>query len=140
MLSPDCEGNFQDLKALKVISPAVSEDILLAEAVFAHNSKIVTLFLSPPLYTSCLNQDAMIVLYSDKLVIHVLCKYLDSSRIFCLVPRPINPDISSRGARDKGVAGSAIPSPGTKVLKVRGAAGSAKHYKSHAFGELCTLL
>ena len=39
-LSPDCKGIFQDLKALKVISPAVSEDILLAEAVFAHNSKI----------------------------------------------------------------------------------------------------
>ena len=28
------------MKALKVISPAVSEDIVLAEAVFAHNSKI----------------------------------------------------------------------------------------------------
>ena len=40
MHSPDCKGIFQDLKALKVISPAVSEDILLAEAVFAHNSKI----------------------------------------------------------------------------------------------------
>ena len=40
MLSPDCKGIFQDLKVLKVISPAVSEDILLAEAVFAHNSKI----------------------------------------------------------------------------------------------------
>ena len=39
-LSPDCKGIFQDLKALKVISPAVSEDILLAEVVFAHNSKI----------------------------------------------------------------------------------------------------
>ena len=40
MLFPDCKGIFQDLKTLKVISPAVSEDILLAEAVFAHNSKI----------------------------------------------------------------------------------------------------
>ena len=39
-MSPDCKGIFQDLKALKVISPAVSEDILLAEAVFAHNSKL----------------------------------------------------------------------------------------------------
>ena len=39
-LSPDCKGIFQDLNALKVISPAVSENILLAEAVFAHNSKI----------------------------------------------------------------------------------------------------
>ena len=39
-LSPDCKGIFQDLKALKVISPAVSEDILLAEAVFANNIKI----------------------------------------------------------------------------------------------------
>ena len=39
-LSPDCKGIFQDMKALKVISPAVSEDILLAEAVFAHNSQI----------------------------------------------------------------------------------------------------
>ena len=39
-LSPDCKGIFQDLKALKVISPAVSEDISLAEAVFAHSSKI----------------------------------------------------------------------------------------------------
>ena len=39
-LSPDCKGIFQDLKALKVISSAVSEDILLAEAVFANNSKI----------------------------------------------------------------------------------------------------
>ena len=39
-LSPDCKGIFQSLKALKVISPAVSEDILLAEAVFAHNSKL----------------------------------------------------------------------------------------------------
>ena len=40
MLSPDCKGIFQSLQALKVISPAVSEDILLAEAVFAHNSKL----------------------------------------------------------------------------------------------------
>jgi len=39
-LSPDCKGIFQDLKALKVISPGVSGDILLAEAIFAHNSKI----------------------------------------------------------------------------------------------------
>ena len=39
-LFPDCKGIFQDLKALKVISPAVSEDILLAEAVFAHDCKI----------------------------------------------------------------------------------------------------
>ena len=39
-LSPECKGIFQDLKALKVISPEVSEDILLAEAVFAHNSKL----------------------------------------------------------------------------------------------------
>ena len=38
--SPDCKGIFQSFKALKVISPAVSEDILLAEAVFAHNSKL----------------------------------------------------------------------------------------------------
>ena len=40
-LSPDCKGIFQDFKALKLISPALSEDILLAEAVFAHNSKII---------------------------------------------------------------------------------------------------
>ena len=39
-MSPDCRGIFQDLKALKVILPAESEDILLAEAVFAHNSKL----------------------------------------------------------------------------------------------------
>ena len=39
-LSPDCKGIFQSFKALKVIWPAVSEDILLAEAVFAHNSKL----------------------------------------------------------------------------------------------------
>ena len=39
-VSPDCKGIFQDLKAFKVILPAVSEDILLAEAVFAHNSKL----------------------------------------------------------------------------------------------------
>ena len=39
-LSPDCKGIFQSFKALKVISPAVSEDILLAEAVVAHNSKL----------------------------------------------------------------------------------------------------
>ena len=31
--SQDCKGIFQSFKALKVISPAVSEDILLAEAV-----------------------------------------------------------------------------------------------------------
>ena len=40
MLSPDCKCIFQSFIALKVISPAVSEDILLAEAVFAHNSKL----------------------------------------------------------------------------------------------------
>ena len=40
MLSPDCKGIFQSFKASKVISPPVSEDILLAEAVFAHNSKL----------------------------------------------------------------------------------------------------
>ena len=39
ILSPDCERIIQSFNALKVISPAVSEDILLAEAVFAHNSK-----------------------------------------------------------------------------------------------------
>ena len=37
-LSPDCECIIKSFNALKVISPAVSEDILLAEAVFAHNS------------------------------------------------------------------------------------------------------
>ena len=39
-LSPDCKGISQDLKALKVISPGVSVDILLAEVIFAHNSRI----------------------------------------------------------------------------------------------------
>ena len=39
-LSPDCKHIFQSFNALKVILPAVSEDILLAEAVFAHNSKL----------------------------------------------------------------------------------------------------
>ena len=39
-LSPDCKGIFQSLQALKVILPAISEDILLAEAVFTHNSKL----------------------------------------------------------------------------------------------------
>ena len=38
----DCKGIFQDLKALKVIFPGVSGswDILLAEAIFTHSSKI----------------------------------------------------------------------------------------------------
>ena len=62
----------------------------------------------------------MFAMYSNKLVIHALCKYLDSFRIFYLVSRPITPDKPSRGA------------------KVRAADGSAKHYKSQAFGELCT--
>ena len=39
-LSPDCEYIIKSFNALKVISPAVSEDILIAEAVFAHNSKL----------------------------------------------------------------------------------------------------
>ena len=39
-LSPDCKHIFLSFNALKVISPAVSEDILLAEAVFNHNSKL----------------------------------------------------------------------------------------------------
>ena len=41
-LSPDCQHILllQDMKALKVISPGVPGNILLTEAIFAHNSRI----------------------------------------------------------------------------------------------------
>ena len=39
-LAPECHYILQDMKALKVFSPGVPGDILLAEAIFAHNSRI----------------------------------------------------------------------------------------------------
>ena len=39
-LSPDCQRLIQSFNALKVKSPEMPEDTLLAEAVFAHNSKL----------------------------------------------------------------------------------------------------
>ena len=39
-LSPDCQRILQSFNALKVNSPEIPEDTLLAEAVFAHNSKL----------------------------------------------------------------------------------------------------
>ena len=40
LLAPDLQNILQDLTALKVISPVVSGDILLAETIFANNSKV----------------------------------------------------------------------------------------------------
>ena len=39
-LGPDFQGILQDMKALKVISPGVPGDIIPAEVIFAHNSRI----------------------------------------------------------------------------------------------------
>ena len=39
-LAQDCQHILQEMKALKVISPGVPGDILLAESIFAHNSRI----------------------------------------------------------------------------------------------------